>query len=51
MESFLQKLAKEKQAARELTVLPLLTPKKEHGDSCGCGDAGCGEGDGGCCGG
>ena len=53
MESFMQKLAKKKEAESTITILPVLNAAHaEHGASCDCGEKGCGgaEGDG-CCGG
>ena len=48
MESFLQKLAKERKPDQEVTVLPVLQTPREHGATCDCGEAGCGDADG-CC--
>lgn len=51
MESYVQKLAK-KREANAVTILPVLQEEHAHEGGCGDGSCGCGDGgDGGCCGG
>ncbi len=51
MESYVQKLAKKRDASA-VTILPVLQAEHVHEDGCEGGSCGCGDGaDGGCCGG